>query len=45
MKHELKRCLVVEKNPNLNDWDEDTDEVCDQMYMDDLGYGINGKYK
>ena len=47
MKHELARCLLVE-NQALGNWLGlcewyYADEICEQMYLDALGYGINGR--
>ena len=46
MTHDLRRCLLVEtqafcKILYFSDLKHDG-EICIQMYMDDLGHGING---
>lgn len=50
MKHELSRCLICETQVfgDILNWRRDfdhVDELCEQMYLDDLGYGINGKWR
>lgn len=46
--HELRRCAVVESDLwnrllDLDDFDH-TDELCDQLYADSLGHGMNGRF-
>jgi len=46
--HALRRCLltelgVVNRLSNKDSYLCDGDELCEQLYMDVLGYGINSK--